>query len=56
MSVHMLSILFPGENHSIAITADGQAWTWGSSSHGQLGHGSKVRTRKQGDSVLKVVN
>ena len=28
-----------GEDHSIAITADGAVWSWGYAAHGLLGHG-----------------
>lgn len=30
-----------GENHSLAINADGQVYSWGLGSHGQLGHGDR---------------
>jgi hypothetical protein len=32
-----------GENHTIALTCDGEVFTWGSGQYGQLGHGDNVR-------------
>ena len=32
-----------GANHSLAITADGSAWSWGSGFFGRLGHGDEQR-------------
>ena len=31
-----------GDNHSMALTATGELWTWGHGYYGQLGHGDKV--------------
>ena len=28
-----------GEQHSLAITADGAVWSWGNGNYGKLGHG-----------------
>ena len=30
-----------GDNHTLAITADGSVWSWGRGGHGQLGHGDE---------------
>ena len=30
-----------GDNHSLALTADGSAWSWGHGQHGRLGHGDE---------------
>ena len=32
-----------GDYHSLAITADGSAWSWGEGNFGQLGHGDPQR-------------
>ena len=32
--------IYPGSEHSIALTSDGGVFTWGSSRCGQLGHGT----------------
>jgi len=35
----MISSIAAGSSHSIAVTADGEVYTWGSGSFGRLGHG-----------------
>jgi alpha-tubulin suppressor-like RCC1 family protein len=30
-----------GENHSLALTADGAVWSWGDGAYGRLGHGDQ---------------
>ena len=43
-----------GENHSVALKADGTLWSWGASFYGQLGDGTTGRSftpEKIGDSV-----
>jgi len=32
-----------GEQHSLAITANGAVWSWGDGGHGRLGHGDEQR-------------
>jgi len=32
--------------HSVAVSAKGEAWTWGRNDHGQLGHGDAMRRDK----------
>jgi len=32
-----------GDNHSLAVTADGAVWSWGSGAYGRLGHGDAQR-------------
>ena len=31
------------ESHSLALTADGSVWSWGSGDYGKLGHGDEQR-------------
>src|SRR5262249_35137799 len=31
-----------GENHSLALAADGTVWAWGNNAHGQLGVGAGI--------------
>ena len=40
-----------GQNHSIAISSEGEAFTWGSNAFGQLGYASSVSTVKDEDPV-----
>eukprot|EP01121_Diplochlamys_sp_Union-15-3_P015981 TRINITY_DN5362_c0_g1_i1.p2 TRINITY_DN5362_c0_g1~~TRINITY_DN5362_c0_g1_i1.p2 ORF type:complete len:138 (-),score=25.64 TRINITY_DN5362_c0_g1_i1:846-1259(-) len=35
-----------GNVHSMALTGDGDVYTWGASFHGQLGHGAHVTYRE----------
>ena len=35
--------LSAGDGHSLAITGDGAAWSWGSGGDGQLGHRDRER-------------
>ncbi|MDM8541107.1 choice-of-anchor D domain-containing protein [Desulfococcaceae bacterium HSG9] len=36
-----------GRYHSVALKTDGTVWTWGSNSHGQLGHGTSGTDQKE---------
>lgn len=38
-----------GQNHSMAITDNGQLWTWGSNTHSQLGYALPPSTKKDED-------
>ncbi|KAG9287005.1 hypothetical protein G9A89_022969 [Geosiphon pyriformis] len=37
---HYFNKVACGENHFVALTQDGEVFTWGSGRHGQLGHGN----------------
>ena len=53
-----------GDYHSIALTADGEVYTWGYNNYGQLGFGdteyrkyaTKVPTIKEGHKVVDILN
>jgi alpha-tubulin suppressor-like RCC1 family protein len=38
-----------GKSHTVVVTADGNAYAWGSNKHGQLGVGSIARTKPKED-------
>jgi alpha-tubulin suppressor-like RCC1 family protein len=40
------SIYFSTQPHSIALTADGRVWTWGSNSYGALGNGLTINDHR----------
>jgi len=46
--------LAAGSEHSVALTADGGVFTWGSSRYGQLGHGSN-NTENQPKKILELM-
>ncbi|PYR29128.1 MAG: hypothetical protein DMF98_00985 [Acidobacteria bacterium] len=44
--LHGVTMVAAGEDHSVALTGDGQVWTWGDNLYGQLGDGTwDVRRR-----------
>ncbi|KAF0853084.1 mitochondrial regulator_of_chromosome_condensation_(RCC1)_repeat- containing_protein AgRCC1_1 [Andalucia godoyi] len=47
-----VDLVAAGSTHSIAVTADGNVWTWGSPQYGQLGLGSSAKKQKNAATLI----